>query len=111
VGNSFRATVVVSCLSLSYISMRGSVVPVTLNIERRMVDESPTPLTVFSRRGKTLAIAKIIMVFADGTREQWDFPEGADPALYRQGGNRQTRPAGAWTTHTLWWTSDKKVEL
>ncbi len=62
-----------------------------------------------SRRGRTLGVAKLVIIFADGTREQWDFPEGTN-CFYREGGNRQTKPTRSWKTHELWWKSDEMVE-
>jgi hypothetical protein len=62
-----------------------------------------------SRRGKTLEVARLTIEFADGTQEVWHFPPGAEPARYRQGGNRQTKPEQSWVTHELWWQSDKMV--
>jgi hypothetical protein len=86
---------------------------VTLNIEGEMVDESsvvePGRIRPPSRRGKMLKVAKIVMVLEDGSIEQWEFPP-EEPGLYREGGNRQTKPEKFWTTHTLWWKSDVKVE-
>lgn len=61
------------------------------------------------RRGKTLRVAKLVITFADGSTETWEFP-WKTPGFYRRGGNRQTRPEQSWVTHTLWWNSDKKVE-
>lgn len=73
------------------------------NTTEETVNVKPSP----SRRGKTLGVAKIVVVLEDGTVEQWEFPPGW-PAYYREGGNRQTKPAASWKSHTLWWTSDHR---
>ena len=62
-----------------------------------------------SRRGRTLKVARVTIIFEDGSHEVWDMPP-KQPGFYRQGGNRQTKPTASWTTHELWWQCDRMVE-
>lgn len=79
-----------------------------------VLEPTEVPL-IPSRRGKTLKVAKIVVLFENGTEDTWEFPK-ENPAFYREGGNRQTgspavwKTEAMWKTHNLWWTSDKMIE-
>ncbi len=60
-----------------------------------------------NRRGMTLRVFEIKITLEDGSVETWNFP-GGDPAYYREGRNRVTKPDSSWKTHELWWHSEKE---